>query len=171
MTNPSGELWALPLIGARKPFAMVRAPISVQTAQFSPDGRWIAYVSTESGQSEVYVVSFPGGAHKTRISTNGGTGARWKGREIFYRASGMLMAVEVSPTTGSVTVGTARPIIDLRTSASGFGRSYYDVTPDGQRFLVNMRAGEVGGSITLVVNSPTALGARAPSVREEPVQQ
>jgi hypothetical protein len=115
-------------------------------------------------------VSFPGGAHKTRISTNGGTGARWKGREIFYRASGVLMAVEVSPTTGSVTVGTARPIVDVRSSGSSFGRSYYDATPDGQRFLVNMRAGEVGGSITLVVNSPTALGARAPRVRDEPVQ-
>ncbi len=92
------DLWALPLDGDKKPFPVVRTNSNEPYGQFSPDGKWIAYQSNESGRDEVYVQPFPGPGAKVRISTNGGAQMRWRrdGKELFYIAlDGRLMAVPI----------------------------------------------------------------------------
>ena len=94
-TSPSGEsssgrtrddIWILPLSGDRKPFPFARTEFSEGQAKFSPDGKWLAFASRESGEIEVYVAPFPGPGGKLQISTAGGYAPRWRrdGREIFY---------------------------------------------------------------------------------------
>ena len=82
------DLWALPLDGDRKPFPVVQTTFEERDGQFSPDGKWIAYQSNESGRVEIYVQPFPGTGRKERISTSGGTQVRWRrdGKELFYIA-------------------------------------------------------------------------------------
>src|SRR5262249_36630279 len=96
------DLWVLPVAsgtaGDRKPVPYLRTPAWEAQGQFSPDGRWIAYTSDESGQSQIYVQSFPAGGGKYQVSTGGGTQPRWRrdGKELFYiAADGKLMAVDV----------------------------------------------------------------------------
>jgi eukaryotic-like serine/threonine-protein kinase len=109
--------------------------------QISPDGKWVAYASDESGAWEIYVTSFPGVAGKWQVSRGGGTEPRWRGdgKEIFYIApSGMLMAVPVDGETVFAT-GTPMPLFQIRGRAqiSSTDVFTYDVTKDGNRFLVN----------------------------------
>ena len=107
----------------------------------SPDGKWVAYASDESGDSEVYVSTFPGGQGKWQVSRGGGTEPRWRGdnKEIFYiGAKGMLMSVPVSNQTGFST-GTPVALFQTRGRApiSSTDVFTYDVAKDGNRFLVN----------------------------------
>ena len=92
------DLWLLPMFGDRTPAPLVRTTFNELQAQISPDGRWLVYVSAESGREEVYVQRFPTPAARRRISTNGGADPRWRpdGKELFYIAEDrQLMAVEV----------------------------------------------------------------------------
>src|SRR5262249_18285853 len=107
-TDSEADMWVLPLHGGKKPIPFLRATPAVFDGQFSPDGRWVAYVSRESGRPEVYVVAFepskflngstagtPSG--KWQISGNGGTTPRWRrdGKELFYIGPGnTIMAVQ-----------------------------------------------------------------------------
>jgi Tol biopolymer transport system component len=121
--------------------------------RFSPDGRWIAYVSNESGKEEVYVVPFPGPGGKWQISTAGGRAPLWTrgGREIVYQAPGdEIMAVEVrAAPTFQAGIPKALFKTHLRPPPGG----QFDVTPDGERFLVNLRpAEEISDPVTLVQN-------------------
>jgi hypothetical protein len=109
--------------------------------QISPDGKWVAYASDESGAWEIYVSSFPGAAGKWQVSRGGGSEPRWRGdgKEIFYIApSGMLMAV---PVNGETTFATGQPMplfqIHGRAPISSTDIFSYDVAKDGKRFLVN----------------------------------
>jgi len=109
--------------------------------QISADGKWVAYASEESGNWEVYVTSFPGGAGKWQVSRGGGTEPRWRGdgKEIFYISpSGMLMAVPVG-SDGGFSTGTPAPLFQIhgRAPISSTDAFTYDVTKDGKRFLVN----------------------------------
>ena len=109
--------------------------------QISSDGKWVAYASDESGNWEVYVTSFPGGAGKWQVSRGGGIEPRWRadGKEIFYLApSGMLMAVPVGNENGFSTA-TPLPLFQIhgRAAISSTDVFTYDVTKDGRRFLVN----------------------------------
>ena len=102
----------------------------------SPDGRWVAYDVDESGRNEIYAVSFPDGGSKVQISNAGGTNARWSrnGREIVYAAfDGKVMSVEVDTSRG-LQAGSPKPLFDLPEGAP-FG---WDVSPDGERFIVNV---------------------------------
>jgi dipeptidyl aminopeptidase/acylaminoacyl peptidase len=152
------DVWALPLAGDRKPFPVLQTSFREVEAVFSPDARWVAYNSDESGRSEVYVAPFPGPGRKWQISTNGGILPRWSrtGKEIFFDGPGeRLMAVEVSASGESFEVGRTQPLFEVRPQRPG---NVFDVTPDGQRFLVNT-ASETPNSapMTLVVNWPAAL--------------
>ncbi len=135
-----GDLWILPMPGPGKPFPYVVADAAQRHGRFSPDGRWVAYRSDESGRSEVYVQAFPPTGGKWLISTEGGDQPSWRGdgKEIFYVSpASQIMAVEVK---GGETfeVGTPRPLFPLRRPYVDVesARSSYAVTADGQRFLV-----------------------------------
>jgi Tol biopolymer transport system component len=149
------DIWALPLFGDRKPFPFIEEPFFELASQFSPDGRWVAYNSNESGRSEVYVVPFPGPGAKVRISTTGGDNARWRrdGKEIFYLERNTLMAAGVTASGSRVDVGAVQRLFDVPTFD---GYWPYDVSPDGQRFLVNTMESEVA-PLTIVVNWPAEL--------------
>ena len=128
------DLWLLPLSGDRRPTPFVVTPFGEYAAQFSPDGRWVAYVSNESGRYEISVQAFPGPGGKWQVSSGGGTMPRWRkdGRELFYLGpEGQLMAAEVrlSPSFES-RVPAALFKVALR---EGPDRQY-DVSPDGTRF-------------------------------------
>jgi Tol biopolymer transport system component len=149
------DLWVLPLLGDRQPFPFIESPFIDVASQFSPDGRWVAYNSNESGRSEVYVVPFPGPGGRVRISTAGGDNARWRvdGKEIFYLADNTLMAAAVTANGSRFDVGAVQRLFEVPV-VDGFWP--YDVSPDGQRFLVNTLEGAVP-PLTIVVNWPAGL--------------
>ncbi len=141
--SASGRVTGLFLVpaggGQLKPFIETRG--SDRTGQISPDGKWVAYASTESGDWEIYATTFPGGIGKWQVSRGGGTEPRWRGdgKELYYIGqSGMLMAASVS-TDGGFSSGTPLPLFPLRgrPHVSSTDQYTYDVTKDGQRFLVN----------------------------------
>jgi len=157
------DLWVLPLSGDKKPFPFVQSASFVeQRSQFSPDGRWVAYASNESGRFEVYLTPFPGPGGKFLVSTAGGNDPRWRrdGREIFYVSDGdkQMMATPVTANGSTVEVGAARPLFNLPALPTDQGRAFYDVSADGQRFLVNTVEEQAGvAPITVVVNWPALL--------------
>jgi Tol biopolymer transport system component len=151
------DTWVLP-IGApsgpgvsSKPFEWFVTPFVKLLPKFSPDGRWVAYSSNETGRFEIYVAPFRVTGPKRQISTNGGSFARWRadGKEIFYLSNGTLMAAQVSIKAGSIDVGAIRPL-GIRVASPHYR---YDVSADGQRFLVATPR-EQGSSapLTLVQN-------------------
>jgi Tol biopolymer transport system component len=107
--------------------------------QISPDGRWLAYASDESGRREVYVAPYPGPGGKWLISSEGGTEPVWNpnGRELFYRTGDKMMAVDVSTQSG-FSAGKPRQLFEghYLSNPLGFARPNYDVSADGQRFLM-----------------------------------
>jgi len=154
--NTSSDLWMKPAQGDPRP--LVATPFAENYGEFSPDGRWLAYTSDESGQSDVYVTEFPSGQGKWRVSPDGGSLPRWRpdGRELYYlSATNQMVAVPVrsSPTTFDVDT----PTVLFQTNAPRFA-GYHYVTTDGERFLVNeLLPVEGTPSISLVVNWPTLL--------------
>jgi eukaryotic-like serine/threonine-protein kinase len=145
----------LPLFGDRKPLPFLQTRFNEATGRFFPDGRWIVYGSNESASNEVYVARFPGPGGTWQVSAAGGSGPRWggDGKEIFYLGlDNKLMAATVNGAGSAFEVGAVRPLFDTRAITNQ--RSMYDVSPDGQRFLVNTLAAAVPAPITLVVNWP-----------------
>ena len=134
--NRRPRISVLPMAGDRKPFVLYRSgSLALFGGRFSPDTRWVAFWGDESGRPEVYAVSFPDGKRKVQISNGGGSRPKWRadGKEIFYRSPNeRLMAVDVQPGA-ELKVGTPRALFDMPGGASDF-----DVTTDGQRFLVNV---------------------------------
>jgi dipeptidyl aminopeptidase/acylaminoacyl peptidase len=133
------DLWLLPLGADGEAKPLLRTEFDETQPTLSPDGRWVAYVSNESGIWEVYVRPFPGAVGKWQVSTQGGTEPAWSanGRELFYRDGHKMMAVPVS-TTPSFEPGTPRALFEAgfeHSPAMMFSRNY-DVTPDGQRFVM-----------------------------------
>ncbi|OFV89581.1 MAG: hypothetical protein A3G76_14805 [Acidobacteria bacterium RIFCSPLOWO2_12_FULL_65_11] len=150
----SSDLWVLPLFGDRKPYPFLQSRFNEDVGKFSPDGRWVAFPSDESGRYEVYVTPFPGPGGKVLISTAGGHWPRWRrnGTEIFYVApDNKLMAATVNGQGANFEVGPVKSLFDLR---PGGARYFYDVSPDGQRFLVIRRQEQPTSvpPISLVVN-------------------
>ena len=154
------ELWMLPIDGDRKPVPLIKTSYGVSHGQFSPDGRWVAYSSNESGKWEIYVAPFPGPGGNWRVSAAGGIEPRWRrdGKELYYLApDGTLMAVEVRDGT-MFDVGATRPLFKSRRREhiSSGDLFSYDVSADGQRFLVNTDVGEVSASSLNLVQNWTA---------------
>ncbi len=142
--NPktNSDLYLLSLGDERKPTALLQTTFIEAQARFSPNGRWIAYISNETGQFEVYVESFPVTGAKLAISIGGGSQPQWRadGKELYYYGPNRkLMAVEVNGDGPTFKVGEARPLFEIRVFANDQsfpGTGYYTVTHDGQRFLV-----------------------------------
>jgi serine/threonine-protein kinase len=137
------NIWLLPLAGDRKPRPFLQTPFNEAALMFSPDGRWVAYVSDESGRNEVYVLPFPGPGGKWQISVNGGGDPVWarSGRELFYLEGTQMMAVDIE-TQPTFRAGTPRRLFDGG-FVTGVGRvPVYDVAPDGRFLMVQETSGE-----------------------------
>jgi Tol biopolymer transport system component/tRNA A-37 threonylcarbamoyl transferase component Bud32 len=121
-----------------EPVVLMQTQFEEGAPKLSPDGKFLAYVSSESGRNEVYVRGFPGGAGKSRVSTNGGTAPRWRrdGKELFYTEQSKLMAVTVT-TQPAFSAGTPAFLFEKRALVSF--NPQYDVTADGKRFIVRER--------------------------------
>jgi eukaryotic-like serine/threonine-protein kinase len=130
------DVWVLGL-SDRTPHLFLRTPFTEAAPRFSPDGRWLAYVSDESGHFEVYVQPYPGPGGKWQISTESGTEPVWNpnGRELFYRSGGKMMAVDIATQPG-FAAGKPRMLFEGRYSPTPLTSPNYDVSPDGQRFLM-----------------------------------
>jgi eukaryotic-like serine/threonine-protein kinase len=169
-----GDLWVLPLFGDRKPFPFTQTPFAELFGDISPDGQWIAYHSTESGRSEVYVRSFPTGSGKWPVSTNGGVYPRWRrdGKELFYVnnvnlfTGSPLMAVPIQTVGSTFRTGIPTALFNTQLTAGlrhpGGPANVFAVAPDGQRFLILKPAGGSGSepapsTITVVLNWPALL--------------
>jgi len=163
------DLWLLPVSpgqavppASAKPIPFLQTQFVERMGQISPDGRWMAYSSDESGLREVYVRPFPRGGDEVRISTAGGDQPRWRGdgRELFYiAASGNMTAVPVQVTPGEnprLEPGVPEPLFEAHPTSGGPNANVheYDVTADGKRFIVASTAVAGGNSppITVVVN-------------------
>jgi len=151
------DLWALPMSGERKPTPFLETEFNESNALFSPDGRWVAHNSDESGTPEIYVRPFPPAGGKWQVSTQGGVQPVWSsdGKQLYYLAlDGRIMAVEVKPGS-AFAAGLPVPLFDsgLRPEGLTESRSSFVVSDDGQRFLVNTIAEEAAHvPITVVVN-------------------
>jgi dipeptidyl aminopeptidase/acylaminoacyl peptidase len=142
------DLWALPLVGDRKPVAVAQTPFDEVDGRFSPDGRWVAYVSNEGGRSEIYVQPFPGPGSKSQVSVGGGTTPRWRrdGRELFYvAADSRLMAVAITPRESALDAAAPFALFTLPKAVG------YEPSLDGQRVLVNAVVSDAS-PITIILN-------------------
>mgnify|MGYP000001379439 CR=1 FL=1 len=129
---------------------------------FSPDGRWLSYTSNVSGRFEVYVQRFPEGTDRAQVSPGGGGSARWRrdGRELFYLAlDGTLMAVPTTGTGQSIEFRAPVPLFKFFSSQRGLPvqKPQYDVSTDGQRFIVSAVSRRNDPSIQVVLNWPALL--------------
>jgi Tol biopolymer transport system component/aminoglycoside phosphotransferase (APT) family kinase protein len=161
--NTDWDLWVLPLgseRGSGTPIPIARTTFQEMMGEFSPDGRWIAYQSNESGQYEIYVRSFPGMEVRLQISTRGGAQPRWRrdGRELFYIAlDGRLTAVALTlGPDGRLVPAEPKALFMTRTPGGPVPipqKQQYAVSLDGQRFLINRLSDEgTGEPLTLIVN-------------------
>ena len=142
-----GKLWYLRAEEGASTFEKVMfldTPFDALSPELSPDARFVAYESNESDRYEVYVQPFPDGGAKWQVSTNGGSQPRWHGdgKEIFYVEGDTLMAVSVA-TSPVFSPGAAQPLFEDETAFASRGQQY-DVTPDGQRFVVIETLGDAG---------------------------
>src|SRR5499433_2126200 len=135
--NTGNDLWLLPLFGDQKPTPFIQTEFNETQGRFSPDGRWVAYSSNESGQFQVYVQSFPISGGKWQVSTTGGAQPQWRrdGKELFYLAPDRkIMSVEVNGPGSTFVPGIPKPLFDVRviTLFPGAGGAvYYAVSSDG----------------------------------------
>lgn len=162
--GPIKNLWIVPVSGHRSATPFLKTSFQKTAARFSPNGRWIAYSSNESGSTEVYVTSFPKADIKLQVSTGGGEQPVWRrdGRELFFvSADGRLMASDIS--RDGLTIGIPRPLFRFPASTSGQPdpwRWAYAVASDGERFLINTPRDEDLLPINVVFNWTSLLTTR-----------
>ena len=157
------DLWVLPLEGEQKPVPYLRTEFDEVMGQFSPDGRWVAYASNESGRSEIYVQPYPADGDKWLVSTDGGIQPRWRadGKELFYlTADDRVMTAEIEAgetfQPGVPHMLFRAPRVNSLLPATLF---HYDVSRDGQRFLIDLDVEESEQSpVTIVLNWQAELG-------------
>jgi Tol biopolymer transport system component len=153
----TADLWVLPLTGDRKPFAFLQTKFEETQPRFAPDGKWIAYVSNDSGRDEVYVQTFPTPGSKRQVSVGGGRQPSWRddGKELFYLSPDRkLMAAPIS-TGQTLEAGTPQVLFQtpFNLPVLSASASYqYDVAPGGQRFLMLVPPGDATVPITVVLN-------------------
>jgi serine/threonine protein kinase len=152
------DIYTLLLKGERQATPFLDSTMIETQPQFSPDGKWVAYTTRDSGQFEIYVTPFPSKDHRIRVSPAGGSWARWRrdGRELFYVApDGTLTVAALDAQRSDLHVGAVRPLFNLHARPQARLDSYpYDVTADGQRILVNtlVEDATTGASIALIID-------------------
>ena len=153
-TGTTSEIWSVPLAGDRTPHPFVKSNFNARDGQFSPDGKWVAYQSDESGRNEIYLQPFPGPGERIQVSAGGGTQVRWGRRsaEVFYIAADRrLTAVPVTHRGKRRRCHSARRSRCFRCSAIAQLGLQYAVSADGQRFLLNNQSADPP-SITMILN-------------------
>lgn len=158
-----GQIWALPLTGDGQPLQVTPPSSFTQYgAPVSPDSRWIAYASDETGGSEIDVQPFPGGGRKIQLTHGGGFHPRWRrdGKELFYwnLASNRIVAVDLRYDAGGIAAGRPKVAVDAQVDGLTDSRTQYAITADGQRLL--LRQDPTAGrdlTVEVVVNWPSAL--------------
>jgi Tol biopolymer transport system component/predicted Ser/Thr protein kinase len=151
-TTRKEDLWILPMFGGGAPSPYIEDEFDKRDAKFSPDSRWVAYSATETPRREVFVRSFPSGAKKLQISTDGGSRPRWRddGKELFYMdVSGRLMAIEMRVDGDKLSAGVPKPLFE-----SGLVNSLmtFDVYRGGQRFVMGGRSQAQEQPISVILN-------------------
>jgi Tol biopolymer transport system component len=154
------DLWILPLGVSPRPF--LATPARENAPAFSPDGKWIAYQSDDSGRPEIYVQRYPGPGTRALISTNGGKEPVWSrdGRELFYREDTALMAVRVE-TTDTLRAALPERLFDGPYVADNTGHASYDVSPDGKFLMIRNEGGGLT-ELRVVLNFAEELKALVP---------
>jgi eukaryotic-like serine/threonine-protein kinase len=157
------DVWYVPLTDERKPIKLVQASFNQWPGDFSPDGLYVSYTSSETGQREVYVTPFPSGDGQWPVSVRGGRHSRWRGKEIFYVDGNTMMVANVSTEQG-FQIGTPQSLFNGDTIQANLrevnvagvtGLPSYDVSADGQHFVIVQRADQVRPTpptITVVEN-------------------
>jgi hypothetical protein len=143
------DIWALQLFGEKKEYPLLNSAFDEREPQISPDGHWLAYCSDESGNYEIYVQPFTAdgkvGIDKRRVSTAGGTQPVWRrdGHELFFVAdSGKMISVEIKKSGTELEFGTPKTLFQTHMHNRYSILHEYDVSPDGQRFLIGTLIGE-----------------------------
>jgi eukaryotic-like serine/threonine-protein kinase len=132
------DLYVLPLFGDRKPIPQLLSPFLKAWPEFSPDGKWLAYASEETGRLEIYVMPFPGPGGKYQVSTGGGDNPKWSddGRRLFFSNDiGEILAADVHEVGAALQLGTPREV--LKAPMVGGPEVPFAVSPDGNRLLIN----------------------------------
>ena len=135
-SDTGADIWLIRPDSDRKPQAFLKTPSNERDGRFSPDGRWVAYVSDESGRQQICVRPFTGPGGMSQVSTDGGTEPVWSrdGRELFYLNGDKMMAADIA-TRPAFTAGPPRLLYEGRYDTSVTNTSSYDVSLDGRRFL------------------------------------
>jgi Tol biopolymer transport system component len=158
--STTAGLHFLRLFGDRKPFA-IESDFYTYAPRFSADGKWIAYVSGESGTTEIFVDTFPQSSGSRRISTNGGIHPRWRrdGKELYFwefalshESSHFIMAVDIQSGPSGIQASAPKPLFERPIAGLLDSRSNYDVSPSGQRFLLRYRTAASPPAVTAVLN-------------------
>jgi serine/threonine protein kinase/Tol biopolymer transport system component len=153
----NGELWYL-TVPDHQAKPLFQSAAAVLNAQFSPDTKWIAYSSNEAGSREIYVAPFPGVDSKWQVSRGGGFEPRWRrdGKELFYlSAEGKMMAVPIKASGGNFEAGPPVTLFQTKTrqAISALEVVSYDVSADGQKFLVNTKVDEPNAApLSVILN-------------------
>ena len=151
----SGDIWILPGDGEAESFPFINSTFDERAPAFSPDGRFVAYISDESGQYEVYVQSYPTPDTKQLVSTDGGTEPVWSpdGGELFYRRGNDLRVVAVELDGPTLTLGRPTTLLEAVFRRTYLGVPTYDVAENGQRFIIVEQGDDsTPTEITVVLN-------------------
>jgi Tol biopolymer transport system component len=159
-TDTRGDVFVSSLDSAREPIAVARTSANERRPRFSPDSRFVAYDSDESGRSEVYVQPFPPTGGKWQVSVGGGNEVSWRrdGRELYYvNPDGMLMAVPVTLAANAFSAGAAAPLFSVGRRGGTGGTSRYEPASDGRRFLVRQIVNPPPQPLMVTLNWPAVL--------------
>ena len=156
--NTRHDLWALPMVGERKEYLLLKSPFDDRDPQLSPNGRWLAYSTDETGKYEIYVQSFSVdgrlGVDKKLVSTTGGRYPVWQrnGSELFFvAADGQLMSSAVKTGGAEFEFAAPKALFKTRMLASGTNYHELNVAPDGQRFLIGTLVGDTKAAPPTVI--------------------
>jgi Tol biopolymer transport system component len=157
------DIYLLPLAGdspvspgaGRKPQVFLKTPFNERDGKISPDGRWLAYASDETGRDEIYVQTIPPGGGKWQVSVDGGFGPLWaaNGKELFYRSENKVMVVSYT-SAPAFSPSPPQKLFDGRFEVHPRREGSYDISPDGKRFLMIKQVGQESGinRLNIVLN-------------------